>query len=177
MAGCRKSYMLSAGVLCLYYIFKAMHPTCGSGFSQRGERMPVPSEYQRATDDFYKLLTDIRDSAGLTTTNQAYTVLQGVFQVFRRRLDLKDAVRFVSVLPVGARALFVADWGADEPRCDFEDRSLMSKEVQGLRAEHNYAPETAIHDVAVALRRNVDQTAFERMLATLPRAAMEFWQA
>jgi uncharacterized protein (DUF2267 family) len=58
--------------------------------------MPVPPEYQRATDDFYKLLTDVRDSAGLTTTNQAYTVLQGVFQVFRRRLDLKDAVRFLA---------------------------------------------------------------------------------
>lgn len=33
---------------------------------------------QRMT--FYKLLTDARDSAGLTTTNQAYTVVQGVFQ-------------------------------------------------------------------------------------------------
>jgi uncharacterized protein (DUF2267 family) len=139
--------------------------------------MPVPSEYQRATDDFYRLLTDVRDSAGLTTTNQAYTVLQGVFQAFRRRLDLKDAVRFVSVLPVGARALFVADWDADEPRRDFEDRALMTKEVQALRAEHNYSPETAIRDVAVALRRNVDQTAFEHVLATLPRGAAEFWRA
>jgi len=139
--------------------------------------MPVPPEYQRATDDFYKLLTDVRDSTGLTTTNQAYTVLQGVFQVFRRRLDLKDAVRFVNVLPVGARALFIADWDADEPRLDFEERALMTQEVQALRAEHNYAPETAIHDVAVALRRNVDQTAFERVLAQLPRGAEEFWEA
>jgi uncharacterized protein (DUF2267 family) len=138
--------------------------------------MPVPSEYQRATDDFYKLLTDVRDSAGLTTTNQAYTVLQGVFQVFRRRLDLKNALRFASVLPVGARALFIADWEADEPRLDFEERSVMTKEVRGLRAEHNYAPETAIRDVAVALRRNVDQSEFERVLAMLPRGTMEFWQ-
>jgi len=139
--------------------------------------MPVPSEYQRATDDFYKLLTDVRDSAGLTTTNQAYTVLQGVLQVFRRRLALEDAVRFLSVLPVGARALFVADWSANEPRRDFEDRALMTREVQAVRAEHNYAPETAIRDVAVALRRNVDQNAFERVLAMLPRGATEFWQA
>jgi uncharacterized protein (DUF2267 family) len=139
--------------------------------------MPVPSEYQRATDDFYQLLTDVRDSAGLTTTNQAYTVLQGVFQVFRSRLDLKDVVRFLNVLPVGARALFVADWDADEPKRDFEDRSLMTREVRALRAEHNYAPETAIQDVAVALRRNVDQTAFERVLAMLPRGATEFWRA
>jgi uncharacterized protein (DUF2267 family) len=139
--------------------------------------MPVPPEYQRATDDFYKLLTDVRDSAGLTTTNQAYTVLQGVFQVFRRRLDLRDAVRFVNVLPVGARALFIADWDADEPRLDFEERVLMTQEVQALRAEHNYAPETAIHDVAMALRGNVDLTAFKRVLALLPRGAEEFWEA
>jgi hypothetical protein len=33
--------------------------------------MPVPSEYQRATLDFYQFLTDARDAAGLTTTNQA----------------------------------------------------------------------------------------------------------
>lgn len=138
--------------------------------------MPVPSEYQRATDDFYKLLTDVRDSAGLTTTNQAYTVLQGVFQVFRRRLDLKDVVRFLNVLPVGARALLVADWDADEPKRDFEDRSLMTREVRALRAEHNYAPETAIRDVGVALRRNVDQTAFDGVLAMLPSGATEFWR-
>ena len=138
--------------------------------------MPVPSEYQRATDDFYKLLTDVRDSAGLTTTNQAYTVLQGVFQVFRRRLDLQDAVRFLNLLPVGARALFVADWDADEQKRDFEDRTIMTKEVRELRAEHNYAPESAIRDVAVALRRNVDQTAFDHVLAALPRGAVEFWQ-
>ena len=57
--------------------------------------MPVPAEYQRATDDFYKLLTDARDSAGLTTTNQAYTMVQGVLQVFRRRLELNEAIRFL----------------------------------------------------------------------------------
>lgn len=138
--------------------------------------MPVPSEYQRATDDFYKLLMDARDSAGLTTTNQAYTMVQGVFQVFRRRLKVKDAIRFLSVLPVGARALFVADWDTDEPKRAFEDRAIMTKEVQALRAEHNYAPETAIRDVAIALRRNLDQVAFERVLATLSRDATQFWQ-
>jgi uncharacterized protein (DUF2267 family) len=92
--------------------------------------MPVPPEYQRATDDFYKLLTDVRDSAGLTTTHQAYTVLQGVFQVFRRRLDAKDAIRFLRVLPFGAPALFVAEWDTDEPRLDFEERALMTKEFK-----------------------------------------------
>ena len=138
--------------------------------------MPVPPEYQRATDDFYKLLMDARDSAGLTTTNQAYTMVQAVFQVFRRRLQLKEAIRFMSVLPVGARALFAADWDVDEPKKPFEGWAVLTKEVQALRAEHNFAPETAIRDVAVALRRNVDQKEFDRILSTLPQGAVQFWQ-
>lgn len=139
--------------------------------------MPVPSEYQRATDEFYKLLMDARDTAGLTTTNQAYTMVQGVFQAFRRRLQLEQAIQFLSILPVGARALFVAEWDVDEPKRSFEDRGVMTKEVQSLRSEHNFAPETAIHDVAFALRRNVDETAFERALSMLPDGAREFWRA
>jgi uncharacterized protein (DUF2267 family) len=138
--------------------------------------MPVPPEYQHATDDFYKLLVDARDSAGLTTTNQAYTMVQGVFQVFRRRLEVKEAVRFMNVLPVGARALFAAEWDVEEPKRPFEDRAIMTKEVRALRPEHNYAPETAIRDVAIALRRNVDQAAFDRVLATLHQGAKQFWQ-
>lgn len=138
--------------------------------------MPVPSEYQRATDDFYKLLMDARDAAGLTTTNQAYTMVQGVFQAFRRRLQLEQAIQFLSILPVGARALFVSDWDVDEPKRSFEDCTVITKEVQALRSEHNFAPETAIRDVARALRRNIDETAFERVLGTLPDGAREFWR-
>jgi uncharacterized protein (DUF2267 family) len=138
--------------------------------------MPVPAEYQRATDDFYKLLTDARDSAGLTTTHQAYTMVQGVLQVFRRRLEVNEAIRFLNVLPVGVRALFVADWDVNEPKRPFADRAVMTKEVRALRPEHNFAPETAIRDVATALRCNLDEVAFDRVLATLPRGAKEFWQ-
>jgi uncharacterized protein (DUF2267 family) len=117
--------------------------TATSSRTTDGKAMPVPAEYQRATDDFYKLLKDARDSADLTTTNQAYTMVQGVFQAFRRR---------------------------------FEDRAIMTKEVQALRSEHNYAPETAIRNVAIALRRNLDQAAFDRVLTTLPQGATQFWQ-
>ena len=138
--------------------------------------MPVPSEYQRATDDFYQFLTDARDSAGLTTTNQAYTMAQGVLQAFRRRLEVSDAIRFLSVLPVGLRALFVTDWDIHEPKRPFEDRTVMTKEAQSLRPLHNFAPETAIRDVAIALRRNLDEAALDRILATLPEGALQFWQ-
>ena len=110
--------------------------------------MPVPSEYARASDHFYSLLVDARDAAGLGSTHQAYTMLQGVLQVFRRRLDVGDAVRFASVLPPLVRALFVADWDVDEPRRKFGSRVGMTEEVRSLRAAHNFAPGTAIRDVA-----------------------------
>ena len=138
--------------------------------------MPVPTEYQRATDDFYKLLMDARDSAGLMTTNQAYTMVQGVFLAFRRRVEIKEAIRFASVLPIGARALFVADWDVDEPMRPFDERAVITREVQELRPKHNFAPDTAIRDVAIAVRRNVDQDAFERVLATLSEEARRFWR-
>jgi hypothetical protein len=43
-----------------------------------GAAMPVPSEYQRANDNFYEFLMDARDAAGLGSTRQAYTMVQGV---------------------------------------------------------------------------------------------------
>src|ERR687892_1923176 len=133
--------------------------------------MTVPLEYQRARDDFYNFLLDARDTAGLGTTNQAYTMVQAVFQTFRRRLDLKDAIRFAGVLPAALRSLFVADWNPEEPRRPFEDRAVMTQEVQALRADHNFAPETAIQEVARALRRHVDEAAFERVFEGLPAGA------
>ena len=137
--------------------------------------MPVPAEYQRATDFFFQFLDDARDISGLTSTNQAYTMAQGVFQVFRRRVDLRDAIRFANILPVGLRALFIADWDLDEPKLPFSDLSTMTKEVRALRANHNFSPETAIRDVSQALRRHVDGQAFEQVLASLPEGARLFW--
>ena len=52
----------------------------------------------------------------------------------------------------------------------------MTREVQNLRPLHNYAPDDSIEIVARALRRNVDQEAFDRVLATLPEGAVEFWK-
>ena len=138
--------------------------------------MPVPAEYSRATDHFYEFLIDARDTSGLGSTHQAYTMVQGVLQAFRRRLDIKDAILFAGILPVALRALFVTDWDTDESRRPFEDRAIMTKEVQALRADHNFAPETAIRDVASALRRHVDEAAFNRVLARLPEGAAEFWK-
>lgn len=138
--------------------------------------MPVPSEYQRATDHFYKFLLDARDTSKLGSTHQTYTMVQGVLQTFRRRLSIKDAIIFAGVLPPLLRAIFVSDWDIDEPWRPFEDRTVMTKEVQALRGDHNFAPDTAIKDVAGALRRNIDEAEFDRVLAGLPEGSMEFWK-
>ena len=138
--------------------------------------MTIPVEYQRATDHFHQFLSDARDAAGLETINQAYTMTQGVLQAFRRRLEIGEAIRFSNVLPAGMRALFVADWNLDEPKHPFEDRAVMTKEVQSLRPLHNYAPDSCIRDVARALRLNVDETALDQALESLPEGARRFWQ-
>ena len=59
----------------------------------------------------------------------------------------------------------------------FDDDTVMAEEVRSLRPLHNYASETSIHDVAVALRKNVDEAAFDRSVALLSPAAVRFWHA
>lgn len=102
-------------------------------------------------------------------------MVQGVFQTFRRRLTLPEAIHFAGVLPPVLRAIFVADWNTNEPRRSFGDRVEMIQEVQSLRADHNFAPNTAIQAVAVALRKNIDEAQLDRVLVNLPTAARDFW--
>ena len=137
--------------------------------------MTIPLEYEFASRDFSQFLLDARDAAGLGSTHQAYTMVQGVLQAFRRRLTVEDAILFAGALPAVLRALFVADWDVDEPRREFGDRAVMTREVQSLRADHNTAPDTAIGDVATALRKHVDEAAFDRVIAKLPEGAAQFW--
>ncbi|MEZ0168195.1 DUF2267 domain-containing protein [Microvirga sp. TS319] len=137
--------------------------------------MTMPMDLQHASEDFERFLVDARDFSGLATRNQVYTMVQAVLQVFRRRLDVKEAITFANVLPPILRAIFVADWDIDEPRQPFGGRWIMTKEVQALRADHNFAPDTAIKDVARALRRHIDEGALDRTLTLLPEGASEFW--
>jgi uncharacterized protein (DUF2267 family) len=137
--------------------------------------MPIPSEYQRASIEFERFMVDARDISGLATTNMAYNMVVGALRAFRRRLSVKDALRFANVLPPVIRAIYVADWDPDQPLQPFTDRQTMTQEVLALRKEHNFAPPSAIHDVALALRRNVDEAALDRLLADLPDGARDFW--
>lgn len=38
-----------------------------------------------------------------------------------------------------------------------------TEEVQSLRADHNFAPDTAIQAVAIALRKNIDEVRFDKV--------------
>lgn len=125
--------------------------------------------------EFEKFMVDARDISGLNTTNMVYNMVVGVLRVFRRRLTVQEALGFANVLPAVVRAIFVADWDVAEPKAEFQDVSSMTKEVQALRAEHNFSPESAIHDVALALRRHVIQPEFDKYLSSLSVAAQEFW--
>jgi uncharacterized protein (DUF2267 family) len=137
--------------------------------------LTIPLEYEFASSDFKQFLIDARDEAGLGSTHQTYTMVQGVLLAFRRRLATKDALLFAAALPAVLRAIFVADWDIDEPRRDFGDMAAMTREVQMLRADHNIAPDTCIRDVARAVRKHVDQPTFDRVLAKLPDGARRFW--
>jgi len=132
-------------------------------------------EYRLASQKFEAFLSEAAEEAGLTTRNQAYTMVQGVLLAFRRRLTLEEGIVFAQVLPPMLRALFISDWDPQEPPEQGWDRTLLTHEVQQLRGDHNFSPDTAIRDVAVALRRHVDEAAFEKCLARLPLPAWEFW--
>jgi len=137
--------------------------------------MPVPSEYSRATDDFYSFLVDTRDMAGLWSTHVTYTMTQGVFQVFRKRLSVKQAIEFASILPVGLRALFVSDWDVDEDKKIFQGREVMTQEVRSLRKEHNFSTDDSIGVVATTIRKYVDEKKMDSLLEKFPDGAVEFW--
>lgn len=139
--------------------------------------MPMPMEYRQASRDFDAFMEDLRDTSMLQTTHQCYTMLQGVFQVFRRRLTTKQALAFADTLPPVLRALFVSDWDVEEPRLPFGTLPEMTREVKALRPDHNFSTDTAITDVAAVMRRHVDLPAFEAVLAELPPGAKQFWTA
>lgn len=139
--------------------------------------MPLPMEFQHASDDFERFLGEARDRADLATRNQAWTMVEGVFRVFRRRLSVAEGLRFADALPPLLRALFVTEWDIDTPPVPFASREAMTREVQSLRPHHNFSPDTSIGDVAIALRRAVAVGAFDRVLADLPEGAVAFWKA
>lgn len=137
--------------------------------------MPMPWTYRHASREWAAFLGDARERMGLSSDNMAYTAIDGVFQVFRRRLTAEEGLRFAALLPSVPRAIFVAGWDVSLPPVAFGTRAEMTREAQAVRPNHNLTPENAIEAVAYALRRSVRADELERVLATLPDGATAFW--
>lgn len=137
--------------------------------------MPMPQQYQRVGEAFDAFLRDARDELGHATRNQTYTTVEGVLLAFRRRLTVQQGLRFADALPAVLRAMFVAGWDRGGPTVPLGSREAMTAEVKALRSGHNFAPDTAIRDVARALAKHVDAPAFEAAMVTLPEEAQAFW--
>ncbi|MEM7180374.1 MAG: DUF2267 domain-containing protein [Spirochaetota bacterium] len=137
--------------------------------------MPVPAEYQRIYDHLYDFLQEVRDICDIETTHRSYTTIQGVFQTFRRRVDFAEAVGFSNLLPAGIRALFVAEWDLQESKLDFTSRTDLIHEIQYLRRGHNFAPDTAIQDVAQALHRHVESDKLAKYLGNAAQQIQNYW--
>jgi uncharacterized protein (DUF2267 family) len=89
---------------------------------------------------------------------------------------MKDALAFANVLPPLTRAIFIEDWTSDEASSPFPSREELRREVLAVRGDHNLSPDTAIQDVASALRRSMDTRDLDRILAALPVEAQDFWR-
>ena len=112
----------------------------------------------------------------LESDNMAYTALDGVFHVFRRRVTAEQGLRFASVLPSVPRAIFVAGWQPEVPPASWAPRDALTREAQALRPDHNLPPDNCIEAVAWALRRAIRGPDWDRALAALPPEARDFWR-
>lgn len=137
--------------------------------------MPMPWTYRHASKEWRAFLNDIKERMSLTSDNMAYTAVDAVLQVFRRRLTAQQGLDFASVLPAVLRAIFVKDWDISAPPISFPDRAELIAEVKEVRPHHNLTPDNAIEATAWAIRRCTNQREFERALSKLPREAAAFW--
>ncbi|TFL20256.1 DUF2267 domain-containing protein [Jannaschia formosa] len=137
--------------------------------------MPMPWTYRHASREWRAILDDAKERMSLSSDNMAYTAIDAVFQVFRRRLTAPQGLDFATVLPCVPRAIFVAGWDVSAPPVPFAPRAELIAEVRRVRVNHNLTPETAIEATAWAIRRSTNRRDFERVLARLPAEAAAFW--
>lgn len=138
--------------------------------------MPMPWTYRHASKEWRAILDDLKDRTGLASDNAAYTALDAVLQVFRRRLTAQQGLDFAAVLPAIPRAILVAGWQVQDLPLPFAAREVLLQEVKHVRQAHNLSPDTVIEDVAWSLRRYVDPRDLDRVLARLPEGVVAFWQ-
>ncbi|MCQ2002705.1 DUF2267 domain-containing protein [Rhizobium sp. NRK18] len=138
--------------------------------------MPMPQEYFQASRDFERYMADLKSISLLATHHQCYAMTRAVLHVFRSHLPVVDALVFADVLPPVLRAIFVEDWDASQPVTPFSDRETLTREVRTVRANHNISPESAIADVAAAVRKNIDPQDWQIALDRLAADARSFWE-
>lgn len=136
--------------------------------------MPMPYTYRHASAEFRAFLDDAKEAMRLESDNATYTAVDGVFQVFRRRLTVEQALAFADILPCVLRAIFLWRWRPAAP-LPFADRSALTREAQAIRPHHNLTPDNCIPAVARALRRQVLASDLDPVLARLPEGARAFW--
>ena len=95
-------------------------------------------------------------------------------RAFRCRLTAQQTINFAQVLPSVLRALFVADWQLADPAPPGA-RPDWTAEAMALRPHHNLTPQNCVAATALALRKSVLRADLDRVLATLPPFAAEFW--
>ncbi|MEZ5953882.1 MAG: DUF2267 domain-containing protein [Hyphomonas sp.] len=137
--------------------------------------MPVPPEYLRVGEFFSDFLLAVREETSLATRHQSYTCLQGVLIVFRRRLTPEQILTFAQILPPAVASIFIDGWSPEEFTPEWGTRDTLTREVRHLRQHHNFAPDTAIADVARALRRTIGAETLDAALERLGPEAAAYW--
>lgn len=138
--------------------------------------MTVPIDYKQASADFDGFMLDLREALDLQTTHQAWGVLLGVFDVFRRRIDAQEGLAFARALPPLIRSAFVQDWHILDHRQDFADRSILDAEVMAYHRDHQLAQPGCIAATAATLWRHVDKQRVGAALARMSTGAQDFWR-
>ncbi|MBJ3763838.1 DUF2267 domain-containing protein [Maribius pontilimi] len=138
--------------------------------------MPMPWTYRHASKEWRAFLDDVKKRMSLESNNMAYTAVDAVLQVFRRRLTAQQGLEFAAVLPSVLRAIFVDGWDVTKDPVPFSERSELLTEVKQIRVNHNLTPDNAIEATAWAIRRCTNSRDFERVLQKMPDGAVAFWQ-
>ena len=138
--------------------------------------MPMPFAYRSASADFEKFIEDLLAISSLATSNQCYTQTRSVFLVFRSHVEPQVALDFANALPPVLRAIFIEDWNLTSPVTPIPDKEKLLAEVKAVREAHNFSTDTAIADVALALRRNMNELDYDLMLQKLPAEVAQFWK-
>jgi len=139
--------------------------------------MPKPNSFQRPGQKFTAFLSDSQEALDLPTSNAAYTTVEAVFTVFRRRLTLKQAVSFAQVLPPVLSALFLKTQDVDAEPLSFAAEDDLERDVRQFRRNHNFSPENSIPTVSAVLWRHADARDLSRVLDTFPKDAKNYWRS